>query len=371
MIDLEKTLEFFSSSNILGMLDRRGRKRVVQCADKITFADKSVVVREGDIGNAFYIIMKGKALISVDDMGTQKAVAELAEGSFFGEMAVLDNKPRSACATAVKDTRAYFIPRAPMLKLVEHSPALSLVLLREISQRLREFDRQYIRELLRAERLAVLGRFARSIVHDLKGPLNIIGITAELAGVEGTPAEFRQTAMTRIRKQVERITDLINDILEFTQGPVATAGLAPVDYSVFVQQVAEEIRPDVEMKAVQIELENPPPPVHLRLNPKRLRRVFYNLIHNATDAMPKGGKVILRFHADKSELVTEVEDTGPGIAPEIADRLFEPFATHGKIHGTGLGLSICKRIIEDHRGRIWARTESGRGAVFAFALPLA
>jgi signal transduction histidine kinase len=71
-----------------------------------------------------------------------------------------------------------------------------------------------------------------------------------------------------------------------------------------------------------------------------------------------------------SEIVTEIEDTGPGIAPEIIERLFEPFATHGKEHGTGLGLSICKRIIEEHRGWIVTRNEPGRGAIFTFGLPL-
>jgi len=78
----------------------------------------------------------------------------------------------------------------------------------------------------------------------------------------------------------------------------------------------------------------------------------------------------LRFEARPSEVITEIEDTGPGIAPEVEGRLFEPFATHGKIHGTGLGLSICKRIIEDHHGWIKARNEPGRGAVFSFGLPL-
>jgi len=65
-----------------------------------------------------------------------------------------------------------------------------------------------------------------------------------------------------------------------------------------------------------------------------------------------------------------VEDTGRGIAPEIAARLFEPFATHGKQNGTGLGLSICKKIVEDHSGKITARSEPGRGATFIFTLPL-
>jgi signal transduction histidine kinase len=113
-----------------------------------------------------------------------------------------------------------------------------------------------------------------------------------------------------------------------------------------------------------------PPPVWLPFDPKRLRRVFHNLLYNAADAMPRGGKVLVRYRVETKELITEIEDTGPGIAPEIADKLFEAFATFGKEHGTGLGLSICKKIIEDHQGRIWARNEPGRGAVFGFALPL-
>ena len=86
--------------------------------------------------------------------------------------------------------------------------------------------------------------------------------------------------------------------------------------------------------------------------------------------MPGGGKIVVRFRVTDREVTTEVEDSGPGIAPEIADKLFDPFATFGKAHGTGLGLSICKKIVEDHRGRISARNETGRGAVFTFVLPV-
>jgi two-component system sensor kinase FixL len=86
--------------------------------------------------------------------------------------------------------------------------------------------------------------------------------------------------------------------------------------------------------------------------------------------MSNGGKIILRVRRTPTEVVTEIEDSGPGIAPEIAGQLFEPFATHGKAHGTGLGLSICKRIIEDHKGWISAGNGVGRGAMFSFGLPL-
>lgn len=330
------------------------------------------IFKEGDAGDGIYAVKEGLVEISaIVGQNARVAFSKVGPGEIFGEMAVLEDKPRSASATAREETTVYFLERSQMLKLVERSPALSLILLREISHRLREFDRQYLREVLQTERLAIVGRFARSIVHDLKNPLNIIGLTAEIAGSPHAPAEMRRDAQARIRKQVDRISDMIGEILDFTQGSQSAVILAPFEYGHFVQHLLEEIRPEAALKSATLEVVSPLPEVKLLLDPKRLRRVFHNLIHNATDAMPRGGKVLLRFIPNKTQVITEFEDTGPGIAPEIADQLFEAFATHGKAHGTGLGLSICKRIIEDHRGWISARNEPGRGAIFSFGLPLA
>jgi signal transduction histidine kinase len=299
--------------------------------------------------------------------------SRIGPGDIFGEMSVIENKPRSASAVAAKDTAVGFIPRAGMAALVERSPGLALGLLREISGRLREFNRQYLQEVLQTERLAVVGRFARSIVHDLKNPLNVIGLTAEVAGMDRATPEMRRQASAGIRKQVERISDMIGEILDFTQSSPANFVLAPIDYAAFVRGMIEELRPEVAMKSAALEVDGPLPDGQLLLNPQRLRRVYYNIIHNATDAMSNtgNGKITLRFHTRPTEIVTEVADTGTGIAPEIAGRLFEAFATHGKVHGTGLGLSICKRIVEDHHGWISARNGDAGGAVFSFGLPTA
>ncbi len=328
------------------------------------------VFREGDEGDGVYVVKSGQVQISGVVGDKRHVFSSVEPGELFGEMAVLENKPRSATATASKDSVVYFIPRDEMLKLVDNSPALAMGLLREISGRLREFNRQYVQEVLQAERLALVGRFARSIVHDLKNPLNIISITAEMAGSDKSTPESRKLAKSRISKQVDRISELVNEIMEFTQGSRDAFVAAPTDYEMFVNQLVEEIRPEIELKSASIRLENPPPPVKLLLDPKRLRRVFFNLIHNATDAMPDGGTITLRFSVANNEVTTEVEDSGLGIAPEVADKLFDAFVTHGKAHGTGLGLSICKKIIEDHRGRISARNEPERGAVFTFVLPV-
>ena len=334
------------------------------------FAAGQEIFKEGDNGDGVYVVRDGLVEISgLDDQKVRLVFSEVGPGDIFGEMAVIENKPRSACAVAKAEATVYFIPRAEMLARVERSPGLALALLREISHRLREFNRQYLREVLQTERLAIVGRFARSIVHDLKNPLNIIGLTAEMASMDRATPEMRQQATARIRKQVERISDMISEILDFTQGSQSDFVLVPAVYNAFVAQLLDELGPEAGLKAVTLELENPPPAVELFIHPKRLRRVFYNLVHNACDAMPEGGKIILRFQATEAEVITEIEDAGRGIAPEIAGQLFEAFVTHGKAHGTGLGLSICKRIVADHQGWISARNQPGRGAVFSFGLP--
>ena len=162
---------------------------------------------------------------------------------------------------------------------------------------------------------------------------------------------------------------MINELLEFTRGSSREVAPERTNYREFVEEFIKQIRPEAAEKSVTIRCENPPPALWLDLDRGRMQHVFYNLVNNAIDAMPRGGAITLRFSLRDRDVVTELEDTGPGLAPEIEHRIFQPFTTHGKTHGTGLGLSICKRIIEDHRGHIRAHSEPGRGAVFSFTLP--
>jgi signal transduction histidine kinase len=225
--------------------------------------------------------------------------------------------------------------------------------------------------MVQAESLAIIGRFAQSIVHDLKTPLSIIGLSAETFDMPNINSDIRARTQFRIRKQIVRINDLISDILIFTESKRPDAVLKPADYRAFVLELITNLRAEAELKDAQIEMPDSPPAILVQFDARRVSRVFHNLVHNATDVMLNGGKIFLRFHADGNEIVTEIEDTGPGIAPEIVGKLFQGFVTFGKRHGIGLGLSICKKIVEDHQGRIWVHSEPGRGAIFCFALPLA
>jgi len=364
MTDLPPTDSF------IGLLSAE-LQELKRSAEKRTYEAGQIIFKQGDVGDGVYVVEEGSVEISATvDEQEDRVLSHLGANTFFGEMAVLDGQPRSATATAKLCTVVSFIPRDEMLRALGHSPELLSSLAREFSLRMRHFDRRFIEEILQAERFTLVGRFAQSIVHDFKNPLNIIGFAAELAADENSSTDLRLEAKSQIARQVNRLTNMINELLEFSRGSARSATLEPTNYRQFVEQFLKEIAMEVAEKSVKIECANPPPAVTLALDPGRLLHVFYNLVHNAVDMMPDGGTITLRFCVGKDDVVTEIEDSGPGLSPEIAPRLFQPFATHGKSHGTGLGLSICKRIIEDHRGSIQAHSEPGRGAVFAFTLPV-
>ena len=344
-------------------------KRVTR---ETAFVGGAEIFKEGDAGDVLYVVKSGLVQITaVIAEGERQVLSRVPPGEVFGEFAVIDNQPRSATATAEIETTLYVVPRDALVAMLTSSPQFSFSMMREITQRLREFNRQYIRKVLQAERMALVGRFASSIVHDLKNPLTIIGIAADMACEAEAPAPARQLAQTRIRKQIERISNMVSDILEFTRGgSSAQPTLAPTEYAEFARPVIDDIAREVAPKGVTVEFVTPVPMAKVPINPRRLSRVFYNLMLNAVDEMPLGGTIKMHFRTTPTELITEIEDTGDGVAPQILDKLFEAFETFGKPRGTGLGLSISKKIIEEHHGRIYARNVPNGGALFGFTLPL-
>lgn len=359
------------SSNLFLNLPPQEITDLLRAAREQEYAAGDVIFREGDSGDGMYIIKSGLVEItSIVEHGEPRQLSRFGPGEHFGEMAVLDDAPRSASARAAEPTSVYFIERDALLAMIERMPGLALRITREISRRLRDFNQQYVREVLESERLALVGRFASSIVHDLKSPLNVISLSAEMAAMATATPKMRDVSTARIRRQIERITSMVNELLEFARGSQTSFVLARVGYAEFINQFLEETRPEMQPKGVTIELENQPPDIPVRINPPRLARVLHNFVNNASDAMPGGGRIYFRFELAGNELLTEIRDSGTGIAPEIIDRLFQAFATFGKANGTGLGLSISKKIISDHGGRVFGRNAPKGGAVFGFALPV-
>jgi signal transduction histidine kinase len=352
-------------------LDPKELQALREIARERTYPAGARIFTQNDAGDGVYVIREG--LVEIAHLIGERALcvfSKFGAGEIFGEMAVIEDLPRSATTTAAKETKVYFIPRDEMAALLRRSPSLSFRLLQEISKRLRDFNQHHLREIVQAERLSTIGSFARSIVHDLKTPLTVINMATEIMSTSSASPQIRGESYTRVKRQIRSITELIGDILDFTQSPRGAAALPLINYRDYIQNLIGELRAEVQLKSIQLELENEPPDIQVPLDSHRLRRVIINLLHNAVDMMPEGGRIILRFKNDGTKVITEIQDSGPGIAPEIADKLFQAFVTFGKEHGTGLGLSICKKIVEDHGGTISARNAPGGGAIFSFTLPV-
>ena len=359
-----------ASSKLFAQLPAEQVKRLTAASRELRFGPGEVIFKEGDPGDGLYVVLSGRVQISATIAGGERHVfSTVRPGDVFGEMAVLDNLPRSAHASAEGEATLAFVPREQFLELLKNSPALSLTMVQEISRRLRDFNAQYMRKVLQVERMAVVGRFASTIVHDLKNPLAIIRVGVALAAAEKATPDDRQAARKRVEVQIDRITSMVNDILDFTRGTPQQVVMARLEFNLFIERVVSEFEPELSTKGVKVEFENPPPTTKLSLNPHRLSRAVYNVVFNAVDVMPEGGAIRMRFNETDSAVIMEIEDSGPGIAPEIAESLFEPFATFGKSKGTGLGLFIARRIVEEHRGTISARNGPRGGAIFSITLP--
>jgi CRP-like cAMP-binding protein len=275
------------------------------------------IFREGDPGDGLYFVKSGLVEISGLINATERRVfSQLAAGEIFGEMSVIEDRPRSATATALKETEIYFIPRNEMLALLQRSPALAFNLLQEISHRLRDFSQLHLREVVQAERLAVVGNFARSIIHDLKTPLTIIGLSADMACAANSTPERRAQSQERIRKQVLRINDMVGDILEYTRTTrTETTTLAKTAYADFIKEILPELQAETENKSVHIEIQGEPPATKLLLDSRRLRRVFSTSPTTPPIFCPAAGKFSCASVATKKKSSQKSRTPAPASRP--------------------------------------------------------
>jgi signal transduction histidine kinase len=227
--------------------------------------------------------------------------------------------------------------------------------------------RQGREELIRQERISTIGRLSGSIVHDLRNPLAAIYGGAEmLVDRELPPAHVKRLA-TNIYNASRRIQEMLQDLLDASRG--RTGDPEPCRLREVAAAACDALTPSAEANRVQLSL-SIPPDIELPLARSRMERVFANLIGNAIEAMPDGGEVRIGARIDGGAVRVEVEDTGPGIAPEIRAMLFQPFVSKGKKSGLGLGLALSRQTVLDHGGDLSVDPAGGPGARFVLQLPL-
>jgi signal transduction histidine kinase len=215
-----------------------------------------------------------------------------------------------------------------------------------------------------SERLAALGRVAAGVAHEIRNPMATMRLRAENA-LAGDPARQRAALETSLT-QIARVDSLIAELLAMTQhqAPVRQT----VDVIAFLRERVQEHREAADRAQLSVEVA---PADHVaRFDPRLLGRAVDNILLNAIRHTPPGGRVRIRTEQESGLLRIILSDTGPGIAPELRTRLFEPFAT-GRPEGTGLGLAIAREMVAAHGGRLaLGDGQAGSaGATFIIELP--
>ena len=211
------------------------------------------------------------------------------------------------------------------------------------------------------------------VSHDLRNPLNIIAMSANLLGAAALPEEKRAAQLRIIRRAISGMNSLIDDLLDISQiaSERLKVRLDSVDAACLCDDARAMLEPLLAEKAQRFECDISPRPLMVLADSRRIFQVLSNLIGNASKFTPEGGQVSVRVEAVGSFVRFAISDTGPGISRQDLPHIFDRFWQARRVRrgGVGLGLAISKGIIDAHGGKIWAESCAGVGTIFFFTLP--
>ena len=227
--------------------------------------------------------------------------------------------------------------------------------------------------LRRRDRLAAMGELASTVAHEVRNPLNAVGMTAQRLKREflgATPAggaerEELQDLLGIMTSETQRIDRIVQQFLEYARPPRLAP--EPVDLGALVDDVAGRARSRAESRGVRIEVEASGAGIAV-VDPAQLRQALDNLVRNAVEATPEGGRVSLSARREGGGHAVEVRDTGRGIEPDHLPRIFDLYFTT-KADGTGVGLAVTQQIVTAHGGTIEVDSRPGGGTTMTVRLP--
>jgi signal transduction histidine kinase len=224
------------------------------------------------------------------------------------------------------------------------------------------------RELARGQRLALAGQMAASVAHQIGTPLNLISGYVQLLRSERPDGSPDAERLRTIQEQIGRVTAIVQSLLDQTRRPALV--LRPLPPGELVEGLAGLVRPSLVGRGVELDLEVAAGLPALGADRAQLEQALLNLVTNALDAMPEGGRLSLAARPDGEGVALVVQDSGTGIPPDDLPRVFDPlFTTKPPGKGTGLGLPILREIVEAHGGTVRLESRAGEGTAAVVRLP--
>lgn len=230
-----------------------------------------------------------------------------------------------------------------------------------------EGSRRLEQELAASSRLDAINRLTGGVAHEIKNPLN--SISARLALLESMVEEVPEAGeeLRVISQEVDRLDHVVRTFLDFTH-PVELER-EDVDLGAMIRDLAALVTPQASGRGIAVQVEAPGAELIVMGDSGLLKQAFMNVVSNALEAMPEGGRLVFRLERLGGECRLTVSDTGEGIPAEKRERIFQLYYTTKK-GGSGIGLAVTFRAVELHGGRIEVESEPGRGTSFRVALPL-
>ncbi|MBV6395397.1 MAG: Adaptive-response sensory-kinase SasA [Anaerolineales bacterium] len=230
-------------------------------------------------------------------------------------------------------------------------------------------DISHLKELER-----VKNDFVHTVSHDLRSPLTSVLGYAELVARTGPLNDHQREFLSRVQGSVQQITSLINDLLDIGR---MEAGFdtrrEAVHLETILASTLEALNGQIRAANMRVDLQISPSLPPVRANPIRIRQLLDNLINNALKYTPHNGIIRIELCAEEGQVIFQISDNGPGIAPADQPHIFDKFYRGADVPdgvvGTGLGLAIVKSIVDSHQGRIWVESAIGKGSAFYVVLP--
>jgi len=223
--------------------------------------------------------------------------------------------------------------------------------------------------LVQSEKLAALGQLATAIAHEVRNPLAVIRSSAQGLSESAPPGDHEaHRACAFITAEIDRLSNVISSLLAFARPPQLEP--RPVAARALFDRALLLAADDLADAGVRVERRDGGDVPPVRADPDLVCQVLLGLLSNATAALGPGGEIALEAQRADGAVELSVADSGPGVAPELRQRVFEPFFTT-RPRGTGLGLAVARQIVEAHGGRIEVGERAGGGARFVIRLPAA
>jgi signal transduction histidine kinase len=372
---------------LFSSFDREEIEALYESSRPVSTGAGEVLFEEGDPGDSLFVIVAGGVrIVGGPAHGLAQTLASLGPGESFGEMSLLNEKPRSATAITIHPSVLLRVDSYGLEVLQSRRPAaaakFAVASVRLTSERLRAANARFLQ-------LAALGGQARDqieqmrsqflslVSHELRTPLTVIKTSAQLLQLSADPANQEKGFIDKIENHTERLRLLVDDLilLSMMQARPGIQRCSRFDVIELVEEVVARLAGTAAEKEMRLRIVRRSERAQLAGDRSMLDRALHHLVQNATKFSPSKTEILVTAEAlAEGGVNVSVLDQGPGIPAEERDRIFQSFYQEEApltrtVGGLGIGLTLVKEVVAAHGGRLEVESEPNQGSLFTIELP--